>query len=137
MHVWKPNSWSTCSLKIYLLRSLHTITQILGRFKRQSTKGFFFYKTRNNLYFETIKIVEELLNSLIIPILCYDSEIWIFYAARNLELLNLLLICDKLPAEILKLKACKSTLRVTKTTTNHAVHFELGEFPIILFIIIC
>ena len=75
-----------------------------------------------NTLFETasmsIKEKLKLFDAMILPILCYGSEVWGFHKAPDIERIQL--------------KFLKQVLSVKQTTNNAAVYGELGRFPIII-----
>ena len=76
----------------------------------------------------------KLLNTLMTPILTYNSEIWGSFMKpnqlRNFDAFIKNLFDDKMAHELLQLKSGKIILRGHKKPANVAVRGELGLLPI-------
>ena len=82
----------------------------------------------------TTNIYMKIFDMIVKPILTYNSEIWIFDWFKNIKNVNLSNI-DKLPFEKLNHKFCKHILGIHKKASNLAARLELGQQPIIYFIL--
>jgi hypothetical protein len=82
----------------------------------------------------TANIYSKLFDTLVKPIVLYNSEIWATEALTRIKKNNLSKVFDLADNDIserLHSKFCKLNLRVGKNTTNIACKAELGRFPLI------
>ncbi len=103
------------------------------KLKDKALKAYF--KIRENLYNSSFKCSSTLFRTLIQPIISYGSEVWAPYFFKNINVDNLVNICDKPPGENVHIKFCKTVLGVHKKATNNAVRGELGSYPILISMI--
>jgi hypothetical protein len=68
----------------------------------------------------------KIFDSIISPILLYNSEVWGAYLKNDFNK------WDKLPTEKIHLRFCKIYLGVGKKATNIASRGELGKFPLLI-----
>ncbi len=68
----------------------------------------------------------KILDTVIGPIILYDSEVWGPLTSQDLPK------WEKHPLETLPAKLCKNILRVHRHTANNACRAELGQYPIII-----
>ena len=83
-----------------------------------------------------VSTVRKLFNSLVCPILLYNSEIWA-KQLRNLESFKDNLFSDNLKHESLQLKMAKISLGVHKKASNMAVRGNIGTYPLNIDFNIC
>ena len=84
------------------------------------------------------RVLMKLYDSLIKPISTYAAEVWGAFGHKPQHVTNMLEhIYQKLksPYEVLHLKACKWSLKVSRRSSNFGVLSELGRYPIIMNII--
>ena len=62
------------------------------------------------------KALFKILDSLVVPVLCYGSEVWGYEYQRKIEQVHI--------------NFCKSVLGVGKYASNSAVLYECGKLPI-------
>ena len=81
-----------------------------------------------------VSTVRKLFNSLVCPILLYNSEIWGAFLTpkqlRNLESFENNLFSDTLKHESLQLKMAKISLGVHKKASDMAVRSDIGMYPL-------
>ena len=79
----------------------------------------------------------KLVDTSVLPILSYGSEVWLPYLFDKFDITSLLKLCDdKISVvESVNIKLCKLLLGVNKKAVNHAVRGELGKFPIAIGLI--
>jgi len=68
----------------------------------------------------------QIFDTLIFPILSYNSEIWGMYTKQNFK------TWDSSPTEKIHLKFCKHYLEVNNKASNVACRAELGRLPLII-----
>ena len=113
---------------------------------KKTMKVMYSIKTYCNSIHQTpVNLSNHLFNSLVIPILTYNSEIWYmdayssFYKAsikrdKNNKKVDTLNFIDKSPPDKVLDKFNKLTLGVKKCSCNIAARSELGSYPIDCFI---
>lgn len=74
------------------------------------------------------KLAIKLFDTIVSPILLYNSEVWGAYMDNDLNK------WDKSPTEKIHIKFCKMYLNVNKKATNAACKGEMGKFPLIISI---
>jgi hypothetical protein len=86
------------------------------------------YGIRRQLKFSRLipKYVIKIFDSIISPILLYNSEVWGTYVKNDFN------NWDKLPIEKVHLKFCKIYLAVSRKASNIAPRAELGKLPLII-----
>jgi hypothetical protein len=72
------------------------------------------------------KLAIKIFDSIISPILLYNSEIWGAFINHDFRK------WDQSPTEKIHLKFCKTYLGVNRKATNIACRGELGKFPLLL-----
>ena len=102
---------------------------------KKARKSMFGYLKEINIFQGAQpKTMLKLFNTLVTPILTYNSEIWGSLMKsnqlRNFDTFIKNLFDDKMPHEILQLKSGKIILGVHKKAANVAVRGELGSLPI-------
>ena len=102
---------------------------------KKARKSMFGYLKEINIFQGAQpKTMLKLFNTLVTPILTYNSEIWGSFMnsnqLRNFDTFIKNLFDDKMPHEILQLKSGKIILGVHKKAANVAVRGELGLLPI-------
>ena len=102
---------------------------------KKACKSMFGYLKEINIFQGAQpKTMLKLFNTLVIPILTYNSEIWGSFMKpkqlRNFDTFIKNLFDDKMAHEILQLKSGKIILGVHKKAANVAVRGELGLLPI-------
>ena len=99
------------------------ITTGLRDLKDRALNAYYSLKNRMGQYFRmNIDTTLHLFDSLIKPILLYNSDFW-----------GCLKIPKNNPNENVHMRFCKELLGVQKQTTNTGVLLELGRVPLILF----
>jgi hypothetical protein len=88
------------------------------------------FKIRKNLDFHKLspKIATKIFDSIITPILLYNSEIWGAYEKNDLNK------WDNSQTEKVHLRFCKLYLGVNRKASNIACRSELGKYPLLLTI---
>ena len=86
------------------------------------------YKIRKQIDFHNLppKLACRIFDSVISPILLYNSEIWGAYADNDFTK------WDKTQTEKTDLKFCKLYLGVNRKASNNGSRGELGKFPLII-----
>ena len=102
---------------------------------KKARKSMFGYLKEINIFQGALpKTMLKLFNTLVIPILTCNSEIWGSFMKpkqlRNFDTFIKNLFDDKMAHEILQLKSGKIILGVHKKAANVAVRGELGLLPI-------
>ena len=72
------------------------------------------------------KVYRVYLDTMIFPILSYNSEIWGMYTKQDFK------TWDRSPIEKIHLKFCKRYLEVNSKASNIACRAELGRLPLII-----
>ena len=129
-----------------LIKCNGNLSQSTLELTKKAKKVFFaiksYTKSLNNL---PIKVANNLFDSLVKPIMTYNSEVTYldtyisFHRAKSRALtsgkeINQLDFIDKTPIENMHLKFCKSTLGIRKNASNLGARVELGRLPIECFI---
>ena len=88
------------------------------------------YKVRKNLDFHKLspKTATKIFDSIISPILLYNSEIWGAYEKNDLNK------WDNSETEKFHLRFCKLYLGVNRRASNVACRSELGKYPLLITI---
>ena len=107
---------------------------------------FSIFKYLSSLERVSIKIYKKLFESLVKPVLMYNSEIWYmdfhekisnaFNRAQNNDLnnFNMLSFIDKSPTEKIDLRFCKYVLGLSKQSFIIAARAEQAQYPVDVFI---
>ena len=131
----------------YLGNIIETFGKLNSSFTELSKKVLFsIFKYLSSLERVSIKIYKKLFESLVKPVLMYNSEIWYmdfhekisnaFNRAQNNDLNNfdMLSFIDKSPTEKINLRFCKYVLGLSKQSVNIAARAELAQYPVDVFI---
>ena len=113
----------------YLGIKLNSIGKFTLALKQLSEKALHaLYSIRRHLNIHKLKpaLAMKIFNSMISPILLYNSEIWGAYLKNDFS------NWDKLPIEKVHLRFCKMYLGVGKKASNSASRGELGKFPLLI-----
>ena len=132
---------------------LGNVIDYRGSFKRtvqeltkKGLKAVFALKSRfSNFQSIPVNLSLKLFDTLVRPILLYNSEIWfmenyinILKSSKRAEqhgsICDILSLEDKFSFEIVHNRYCKSVLGLKKTACNIAAKLELGRFPLASFI---
>ena len=131
----------------YLGNIIEASGKLNSSFTELSKKGakilFSIFKYLSPLERVSIKIYKKLFESLVKPVLMYNSEIWymdfhekisnVFNRAQNNDLNNfdMLSFIDKSPTN---LRFCKYVLGLSKRSVNIAARAKLAQYPVDVFI---
>jgi hypothetical protein len=131
----------------YLGNIIETFGKLNSSFTELSKKVLFsIFKYLSSLERVSIKIYKKLFESLVKPVLMYNSEIWYmdfhekisnaFNRAQNNDLNNfdMLSFIDKSPTEKINLRFCKYVLGLSKQSFNIAARAEQAQYPVDVFI---
>ena len=130
-----------------IINSNGTFTHAKKDLKQKGLKALFsFWKSINPGKMPPINIATKLFDSIVKPIIMYNSEVWGSELPSSLqtEILNddtisqekYIKFLNETPCEQLHLKFCKMLLGVQKNTSNLGCRAELGRFPLVLDIYI-
>ena len=102
---------------------------------KKACRAFFGFSSAVNVQAGAqVSTVRKLFNSLVCPILLYNSEIWRAFMKpkqlRNLESFKDNLFSDNLKHESLELKMAKISLGAHKKASNMAVRGDIGMYPL-------
>ena len=86
--------------------------------------AFFGIRKYTNISTLSPQLASKIFDTMISPILLYNSEVWGAYDKLNFN------HWDKSPIEKAHLRFCKSYLMVNKKATNDACRAEFGRFPL-------
>ena len=122
--------------KVLKYKYLGNLIEISGKFhtthielsKKGSKVMFSMFKYLNPFENVSIKIYKKLFESLVKPILMYNSEIWYmdFKSNSNFDLINSL---DTSFLEKVNLKFCKFVFGINKKSVNIAARAKISQYP--------
>ena len=110
------------------LSSNGSFTQAIKTLADKGTQALFLIKKKANFSNLKPKLAIKIFNSIISPILLYNSEIWGGYTCTNKDFHK----WNQTPTEKAHLKFCKLYLGLHGKATNAASRGELGKFPLLL-----